>query len=140
MESQKFLGKHLKRLKNFSWSQNWQIQFKLFKILQNSGISGLSFWAIEPIWKDWNYGKFRITSFQWQTSEKGAIFMGVNWSFRWKISKKFHLDKEFFSRKHWTSLGAIVLGTSNFKRGVQIFKVTYMSYLGTVFENLTNKV
>ena len=39
------------------------------------------------------------------------------------------------------SLGKVgFLGGSNFKRRIQILKVTYMSYLGKVFENLTNKV
>ena len=39
------------------------------------------------------------------------------------------------------SLGKVgFFGVSNFKRGIQILKVTYMSYLGKVFENLTNKV
>ena len=28
-----------------------------------------------------------------------ATFMGLNWLFRWKISKKFHLDRDLFSRK-----------------------------------------
>ena len=52
------------------------------------------------------------TSFQWQINEWGVVFMGLNWSFRWTTSKKFHLDKEFFSSKQWTSLGAIVLENS----------------------------
>ena len=39
------------------------------------------------------------------------------------------------------SLGKVgFLGGSNFKRRIQILKVTYMSYLGKAFENLTNKV
>ena len=44
--------------------RNWQIQFKLFKKLKSSTISGFWFRAIEPIRKDENDGKFREISFQ----------------------------------------------------------------------------
>ena len=44
--------------------RNWQIQFKLFKKLKSSTISGFWFRAIEPIRKDENEGKFREISFQ----------------------------------------------------------------------------
>ena len=35
--------------------------------------------------------KIQKTSFQWQINDWGAVFMGLNWSFSWKISKMFHL-------------------------------------------------
>ena len=52
--------------------------------------------------------KIYKSSFQWQINEWGAIFRGLSWSFRWKIFKKYHLDKEFFSRKKWMIFRAIV--------------------------------
>ena len=81
-------------------------KFQVFKDLKFFGVSGFSFCAIEPIQKDENDGK--KVSFQWQINEWSAIFMGLNWWFRWEISNNFYLDKEFFSRKQWTSLAAIV--------------------------------
>ena len=54
----------------------------------------------------------------------------------------FHLGKEFFSGKQRTSLGATVWEKQVFLRlyGIQILKVTYLSYLGKDFESLTNKI
>ena len=79
-------------------------------------------------------------SFQWRINAWG-VFMGLNWSFTWKFSKKVHLDKEFFSTKQRTSLGAIVWEKwfcAVFCE-IQILKVTYMSDLSKVFASLSNK-
>ena len=51
-------------------------------------------------------------SFQWQINEWSSIFMGLTWSFRKKTPKKLCLGNEFFSRKQWTSLGAILSKSS----------------------------
>ena len=76
---------------------------------------------------------------KWQINEWGAFSMGLNSSFRWKISKKFHLDRNLFRNKKimwhimwWklVSLGLI---------GIQILKIIFMSNLGKVFESLTKK-
>ena len=79
--------------------------------------------------------------FKWQINTWSVIFMGLNWSFRWKFSKKVHLNKEFFSTKQWTWLGAIVWESSFFCGlcWIQILKVTYMSNLSKVFSSLSNK-
>ena len=38
--------------------QIWKRKYKFFKDLKIPGVSGFSFWAIEPIRKDRNNGKF----------------------------------------------------------------------------------
>ena len=59
----------LKLLKLLFWHMkvqslsNWQ-KPKVFKGLKVSGISGFSFWAIEPIWKDKNGRTFTKTHFR----------------------------------------------------------------------------
>ena len=85
---------------------------------------------------------FFLSYIQWQIKEWDAVFMRLNWSFRWKISKNFHLGKQLFSRKQWTSLGAIVWKKYVFWGlcGIQILKGNYLSYLGKDFESLTNKI
>ena len=42
--------------------RTWQKKFKVFKDLKISGVSGFSFWAIDPIRKDRNDGKFNLIS------------------------------------------------------------------------------
>ena len=76
--------------------------------------------------------KIYKTWFQWQIKKPDPIFMGLNWWFRWKTSKKFHLKKEFFSRKYNAWLGVRVLGNQVFfcLCGIQILEISCMSYLG----------
>ena len=102
-----FLGKFIgilkifretpKTAKIFQADRNWQSQFKLFKKLKSSTIFAFSFWAIEPILKEGNDGKFRKISFQWHINEWIAVFIGLKRSFKWRISKMVHLGKKIFS-------------------------------------------
>ena len=64
--------------KKFQVDRNLQIQFKLSKQFKGSGNSGFLFWAIEPIRKDENDGKFREPHFSgtWSNSLGRVSFFG----------------------------------------------------------------
>ena len=76
----------------------WQREFKIFKGLEISGVSGFLFWAIEPIWKTQTTENLEI-SFQEQINVWGDVVLNRNWSCKWKKFYKFNVDKCVFRRK-----------------------------------------
>ena len=76
-------------------------------------------WAIYSDY--WLWPGKRLLGLFWKDKYSS---IGLNWSFRWKSTKNF--QKEFFTKKQWTSLGAIVWEKYIFWPYVKLksFKVT----------------
>ena len=86
--------------------QAWQRKFKVFKCSKIFGVSRFSFELKNQLEKNKtaeNLQNLVSVANKWV----GNIFVGPNWSFRWKNSKMFHLDRDLFSRKQRKSRGAI---------------------------------
>ena len=63
--------------------------------------------------------------------------MGKNWSFIWKVFKKFKLDRDFFSKEQLNSLGKLVyLGFVE----VQSVEIVFVTYADRAFENLKKEI
>ena len=100
---------------------------KIFKELNMSDIFGFSFWAIQLIRKDGNGGKFRKSHFNgkrisemiFHESELILKTINVTWYNGFFLS---FLEFEFISSNSFNFIQFI-----------------YMTYLGSAFENLTEK-
>ena len=66
-------------------------------------ISGFSFWAIQPNWKDGNNGKFIGSLITVGSKWLGCYFHVLKLIPSTKNSEKSNLDRDFFSRKQWRS-------------------------------------
>ena len=92
--------------------RTWQRKYNLFKDLKISGLSGFSFWAIEPIWKDGNDRKLPICL----NSELIYIslsFKTGNFVFYWKKASLLWSNVTFRRFWHFRRIDLAGIGISS---------------------------